>query len=57
MTKTIIVTQGNPKKNEWKVLVNYIQRGITYHSVRMANRDAKVISENEPCDHLILAQE
>jgi len=52
-----VVKDGYGKKGGWKVLVNYIQRGITYNSMQIANNQAVEISENEHCDHLILAKE
>ena len=45
------------EKKGWKVLVNYIQRGVTLSNMEFANKEATAISENEPCDHLILATE
>ena len=56
MSQTIAVVRGE-KKNEIKILVNYIQRGVTLHSIKHANSVATKISENEPCDHLILMKE
>jgi hypothetical protein len=56
MTKTIAVVRGE-KRGTFKVLVNYIQRGVTVHSAGLANQEAIKISENEPHDHLILAKE
>ena len=56
MTKTIAVVKGD-KKDEWKVLVNYVQRGVTLHNKDHANNEAVKISESEHYDHLILARE
>jgi len=57
MSVTIAVVRDHDHKGEaWKVLVNYIQRGITFHSIGVANREATDISENEIYDHLILAK-
>ena len=56
MAKTIAVVKGE-KRGEWKVLVNYIQRGVTLHNMQSANNSAIAISENEHYDHLILAKE
>ena len=56
MSKTIAVVRGE-KKGEWRILVNYIQRGVTFHSLNLANSQAVRISENEHYDHLILAKE
>jgi hypothetical protein len=56
MSKTIAVVRGD-KKNEVKILVNYIQRGITFHSIKLANAQAVELSKKEPCDHLILMEE
>lgn len=57
MAKTIAVVKDLDKKGGgWKVLVNYIQRGITYQSMDIANSSAVDISKNESCDHLILAK-
>lgn len=57
MTKTIAVVPVNDRKGGWKILINYIQRGVVFHSKQIANREAKSISEAEGCDHLILAKE
>lgn len=54
MTTTIAVTTEGKK---WKVLVNYIQRGVAYSTAVMANHEATAISEKEHCDHLILAKD
>ena len=56
MSKTIAVVRGE-KKGTFKVLVNYIQRGVELHSVGLANQQAIKISTNEAYDHLILAKE
>lgn len=56
MSKTIAVVRGE-KDGEWKVLVNYVQRGITLHDMNFANNMAMRIAENEHYDHLILAKE
>ena len=52
--KTIMVT-GN--KGEYKVLVNYIQRGVAVHSPALANKQAREIAKTESHDQLILAEE
>jgi hypothetical protein len=58
MSTTIAVVPDHDKRGGgWKILVNYIQRGVTFKSVAIANREATGISESEPCDHLILATE
>ena len=54
MTKIIAVVNGN-SKNEWKILVNYVQRGTILHNINLANQEAVKISEKEHYDHLILA--
>ena len=54
MATTIAVT---PEGKKWKVLVNYIQRGVSYSTAIMANHEATAISEVEHYDHLILAKE
>ena len=55
MSHTIAVVPDE-RKGEWKVLVNYVKRGITFHDMTMANNAAVEISEKEVCDHLILAK-
>jgi hypothetical protein len=52
-----VIKDGDSKEGGWKVLVNYIQRGITYNSMQIANSQAVEISEHEHYDHLILAKE
>ena len=54
---TIAVVKDNDSKNGWKVLVNYIQRGVVLHNMGAANNSAVSISESQPYDHLILARE
>lgn len=53
---TIAVVKGS-SKNGWKVLVNYIQRGVELHDIRLANSQALAISKSQPCNNLILARE
>jgi len=53
---TIAVVRGS-SKNGWKVLVNYIQRGVELHDMELANSQALTLSETQPCNHLILATE
>jgi len=53
--KTIAVVKEG--KEGFKVLVNYIQRGIILHNIHLANREALNISMREHCDKLILAKE
>ena len=55
MSHTIAVV-ADEKKGRWKVLVNYVQRGMAVDKVEKANADAIAISEREACDHLILAK-
>ena len=57
MARTIAVVPDQDVKGGYKVLINYLQRGITYHSFALANQEAVKISENEPFDHLILYKE
>ena len=57
MTTTIAVVPDHDTKGGYKVLVNYLQRGIIYHSPELANQQAVNISEKQPCDHLILHKE
>lgn len=54
---TIVVVKDNDMKEGWKVLVNYIQRGVSVTNIEFANNKAVEISETQPCDHLILAKE
>ena len=54
MATTIAVV---PDGKRWKILINYIQRGIAFSTATLANREAIKISESEHCDHLILAKE
>ena len=54
MTTTISVVPDHDVKDGYKVLVNYLQRGIVYHSPEIANQQALNISEKQPYDHLIL---
>jgi len=57
MPRTIAVVRDFDKKGGgWKVLVNYIQRGIVFHNMETANNQALELSEKEHCDHLILAK-
>jgi len=51
---TIAVVKDHDSKNGWKVLVNYIQRGVILHNMDAANKSAESISQ--PYDHLILAK-
>ena len=57
MTVTIAVVPEREVKGGYKVLRNYIQRGIIFHSRDLANSKAVQLSENEPCDHLILCKD
>lgn len=57
MPKTIAVVKVDGRSGGWKVLVNYIQRGVNFQSMQIANREATSIFDREQGDHLILAKE
>jgi len=56
MPITIAVVKDSDSKTGWKVLENYIQRGVTLHGMEFANNEATKYSETINCDHLILAK-
>lgn len=45
MTKSIVVTKA--EKNKFKVLVCFVQRGISFSDVKMANREAERLAIEE----------
>lgn len=53
---TTIAVVPAEDKDCFKVLVNYIQRGIVFHSRSLANNEATKISEMQHCDNLVLCQ-
>jgi len=53
----IDVVPADKKSLKFKVLVNFLQRGVEYHSVQIANEQAKKIHETMPALTLHLAQE
>ena len=56
MATTIAVVPDCDKKGYFKVLVNYVQRGITYSQMELANQEATKLSETMHTDHLILCK-
>ena len=53
MSKTVTVIHAD-KKGSYKVLVNYIQRGVELHSPELANSEAKKIAAIECIEKVIL---
>jgi len=54
MTKSIIVTKDG---NKFKVLVCYVQRGITFSSSKYANNEAMRIGKAEHIENIMLINE
>jgi len=54
MSKSIIVTKDGKK---FKVLVCYVQRGISFTTPSLANSEAKRIGAEERIDNVILIKE
>ena len=57
MATTIAVVPDGEKKGNFKILVNYVQRGITYSQRELANQEAVKLSGTMHHDHLILCKE
>jgi len=53
MSKTVSVSNGE-KKGEYKVLVNFVQRGTTLHSPELANKVATDLAKSENAKNLFL---
>lgn len=47
-----------PAENgRFKVLVNYIQQGVAYHTAQLANQEAKKVLDNMPHAEIHYAKE
>ena len=55
MSKSIIVTTSG--KDGFKVMVNFIQRGVIYHSSTLANQEATKLGIKENIDNIRLIKE
>jgi hypothetical protein len=54
MSKSIIVTKDGKK---FKVLVCFVQRGISFNQATLANKEAIRIGSEERIDNVILMEE
>ena len=50
----VMVVPDSDIRGGFKVLINYLQRGVTYHSKEVANHEAEIISQREKCEQLVL---
>ena len=52
--KHMSVIQVSPDGKKFKVMVNYVKRGVSVNKVALANKIAQSIKDNElPCAELI----
>ena len=54
MSRSVIVTKDGDK---FKVLVCFVQRGVTSNSAKLANEEAKRIAEKEHINNIKLYEE
>ena len=54
MPKSIVVTQD---KDKYKVLVCFVQRGIQFSTLELANKEAERIGKEEKINNILLLKE